>query len=165
MPRWTPVDRPAEKLGTLYRIEKVPGEMTMDDRKASRERMLRGKFLQAGSAVLAVPILARAQSASAQAPRPVAGTITVAFTTESKTLDPAKYGTGPDIYFLSQMYEMLVRPDPNMKRVNWLAESWSIGEEDGKPVVDVNLRRGVKFHNGYPLTASDMEFSYQRAKD
>jgi peptide/nickel transport system substrate-binding protein len=139
----------------------------MADRKTSHDRILRRRFLQAGAASLAAPIIARSQigAALAQSPHPLAGTITVAFTTESKTLDPAKYGTGPDIYFLSQMYEMLIRPDPNMKRVNWLAESWSIGEEDGKPVVDVNLRRGVKFHNGYPLTASDMEFSYQRAKD
>lgn len=35
----------------------------------------------------------------------------------------------------------------------------------GKPVIDVTIRRGVKFHNGDPLTSADFEFAYQKLRD
>ena len=36
---------------------------------------------------------------------------------------------------------------------------------DEKPIIDVSLRPGVKFHNGDPMTSADFEFCYQRMKD
>src|SRR5262249_6839767 len=41
-----------------------------------------------------------------------------------------------------------------------LAESWS-ASEDGLSY-DFVLRRGVKFHNGEPVTAEDVKFSFER---
>lgn len=76
-----------------------------------------------------------------------------------------KYSAGVDTYFIGQIFEQLVKPDPTQKRVNWLAESWDITEVGGKPVLDVKLRKGVKFHNGDPLTARDFEFSQKRLAD
>ncbi|WP_245286179.1 ABC transporter substrate-binding protein [Bradyrhizobium sp. WSM1417] len=49
--------------------------------------------------------------------------------------------------------------------VNWLAESWSIEGTPDEPIIDVHLRKGVKFHNGDPLTSADFEFSYERLRD
>lgn len=43
-----------------------------------------------------------------------------------------------------------------------LAESWSV-DPDGK-VYTFHLRRGVKFHDGEALDASDVKFSFERAK-
>ena len=63
------------------------------------------------------------------------------------------------------MFEQLVRFDPDLKPVNWLAESWKIEGTPDKPIVDVHIRKGVKFHNGDPLTSADFEFSYERLKD
>ncbi|MFV0474041.1 MAG: ABC transporter substrate-binding protein [Pikeienuella sp.] len=91
--------------------------------------------------------------------------LTIALAAESTTMDPTRYSAGVDQYFIGNMFEQLVKPDPEGKLVNWLAESWEITEVDGKPVIDVRIRPGVTFHNGDPLTAADFEFSYQRLKD
>ncbi len=92
-------------------------------------------------------------------------TLVVGFAAEGTTLDPTKLVAGADQFFLAQMFETLVRADPDGKMVNWLAESWSIEEIDGKAVIDVRLRKDVRFHNGDPMTSADFEFSFQRAKD
>jgi len=93
------------------------------------------------------------------------GSLTVAFGAEGTTLDPTKYSAGVDHYFIGQMFEQLTRFDPDQKPVNWLAESWELITEDDKPVIDVRLRPGVKFHNGDPLTSADFEFCFQRLRD
>ena len=92
-------------------------------------------------------------------------TITVGFATESTTLDPSRAAAGADYYFIGQMFEQLVRRGPDNQRVNWLAESYSVDKNNGKPIIDVHLRKGVKFHNGDPLTAEDFEFSFNRQRD
>ena len=43
-----------------------------------------------------------------------------------------------------------------------LAESWSV-DPDGK-VYSFKLKRGVKFHDGEAFDASDVKFSFERAK-
>jgi peptide/nickel transport system substrate-binding protein len=103
--------------------------------------------------------------AFAQAPKPATGTLTVAFAAEATMLDPTRSSAGVDQYFFGQMFEQLVRPDPSLKRVNWLAESWEVKQEDGKPYLDIYLRKGVKFHNGDPLTSEDFEYAFRRQSD
>src|SRR5262249_42525767 len=76
------------------------------------------------------------------------GTVTAGFGAESTVLDPVKYSAGVDHYFMGQMFEQLVRVDPQQRVVNWLAESWKVEEVNGKPVIDIHIRKGVKFHNG-----------------
>ena len=92
-------------------------------------------------------------------------TITVGFATEATTLDPSRAAAGADYYFINQMFEQLVRRDPNGKPVNWLAESYSVDNNNGKPIIDVHLRKGVKFHNGDSLTSADFEFAFSRQRD
>jgi peptide/nickel transport system substrate-binding protein len=104
-------------------------------------------------------------SCMAQAQQPVKDTITVGFATESTTLDPSRAAAGADYYFIGQMFEQLVRRGPDGSRVNWLAESYSVDRNNGKPIIDVRLRQDVKFHNGDPLTAEDFEFSFNRQRD
>src|ERR1043165_8030468 len=93
------------------------------------------------------------------------GTVTAGFGAESTVLDPVKYSAGVDHYFMGQMFEQLVRVDPQQRVVNWLAESWKIEQVDGKPVIDVRIRKDVKFHNGDALTAADFEFTYNKLRD
>ncbi len=128
------------------------------------DQLMRATAVAIAILASALPSLAQ-QARQAQQAKPLQGSITVAFALEGKTLDPAKYSGGPDRFYLSQIYETLIRPDPKMKSTNWLAESWSVSEVQGKPVIDVRLRKGVKFHNGYPLTAADLEFSFNRMRD
>ena len=57
--------------------------------------------------------------------------------------------------------EPLIEYDYDRKEyIGILAESW---EFDGKDWVFV-LRKGIKFHNGAPLTAKDVAFSANRIK-
>ncbi|HEY0418463.1 MAG TPA: ABC transporter substrate-binding protein, partial [Acetobacteraceae bacterium] len=71
-----------------------------------------------------------------------------------------------DSYGMSQMFEQLMRPvPPDWKQANWLAESWSIGGDPDRPVVDIHIRPGVLFHNGDALTADDFEYAYQQQRD
>ncbi|MGB6117810.1 MAG: ABC transporter substrate-binding protein [Mesorhizobium sp.] len=92
-------------------------------------------------------------------------TLTAALASEAQTMNPFKYAGATDLFYIGQMFEMLVRPDRDGKPVNWLAESWSIEGTPEKPVIDVQLRKGVTFHNGEPLTAADMEFSFKMQSD
>jgi peptide/nickel transport system substrate-binding protein len=55
-----------------------------------------------------------------------------------------------------------VRPLPGQKLGNSLAESWT--ESPDGLVYEFKLRRGVKFHNGDPVTAEDAKFSFDRYK-
>src|SRR5262245_38898480 len=58
------------------------------------------------------------------------------------------------------LHDALVKPMPGNAMAPCLAESWS-ASPDGLAYEFV-LRRGVKFHNGEPLTADDVKFSFER---
>ena len=114
------------------------------------------RALAIAASLLAVPLPALAEAS---------GNLIVGFAAEPTVVDPFKYSAGVDQYYLSQMFEQLLRPGPDLKIQNWLAEKWEILEEGGKPIIDVHIRKGVKFHNGDPLTAADFEFSFQKLRD
>jgi peptide/nickel transport system substrate-binding protein len=63
---------------------------------------------------------------------------------------------------LYALHDALVRPLPNQKMAPSLAESWT-ETPDGK-TYEFKLRRGLAFHNGDPLTAEDVKFSFERYK-
>ena len=117
------------------------------------------------SLLAALPFAALPFAAWAQAPKPATGTLTIAFAAEATMMDPQRSAAGVDQYYIGQMFEQLVKTDRSLKKINWLAESWEVKEEDGKPYLDIRLRRGVKFHNGDLLTSADFEYSFKRASD
>ena len=80
---------------------------------------------------------------------------------DSLTLDPHAQNEGPTHMVSRQVYEGLVTHDTNMNIVSQLATSW---ESTGPETWIFNLREGVTFHDGSPLTASDVAFSITRAK-
>ncbi|MDA9504419.1 glutathione ABC transporter substrate-binding protein [Bradyrhizobium sp. CCBAU 11386] len=92
-------------------------------------------------------------------------TLVAALAAEATVIDPTRSSAGVDGYFYSQMFEQLVRYGPDLKPVNWLAESWSVEGTADKPIIDVHIRSGVKFHNGDPLTSEDFQFAYDRLRD
>jgi peptide/nickel transport system substrate-binding protein len=61
---------------------------------------------------------------------------------------------------LYAIHDALVRPLPGQKTGNSLAESWK-ESPDGR-VYEFRLRKGVTFHNGDPVTADDVKFSFER---
>src|ERR671924_1758692 len=63
---------------------------------------------------------------------------------------------------LYAMHDALVKPMPDKTVAPSLAESWTVSK-DGR-VYEFVLRKGVRFHNGDPVTAEDVKFSLERYK-
>jgi len=61
---------------------------------------------------------------------------------------------------LYALHDAMVKPMPGKTQTPCLAESWS-ASPDGLSYEFV-LRKGVKFHNGEPVTAEDVKFSFER---
>ena len=63
---------------------------------------------------------------------------------------------------LHALHDGLVKPLPGQKMGNSLAESWT--ESPDGLAYEFKLRRGLKFHNGEPVTTEDVKFSFERYK-
>jgi peptide/nickel transport system substrate-binding protein len=75
--------------------------------------------------------------------------------------DPAETsGIITPYMMLYALHDAMVKPMPGQPLAPSLAESWT-ASPDGL-VYEFVLRRGVKFHNGDPLTAEDVKFSLER---
>jgi peptide/nickel transport system substrate-binding protein len=61
---------------------------------------------------------------------------------------------------LYAMHDAMVKPMPGHPIAPSLAESWSVSK-DGLTYEFV-LRKGARFHNGDPVTAEDVKFSFER---
>ena len=91
------------------------------------------------------------------------GTMTwgVHITLASRWLDPAETeGIITPFMVLYALHDALVKPMPGNINTPSLAESWT-QSKDGLTYEFV-LRKGVKFHNGEPVTAADVKFSFER---
>ncbi|MYF03536.1 MAG: ABC transporter substrate-binding protein, partial [Holophagales bacterium] len=91
--------------------------------------------------------------------------VVVAFAAEPTQIDPTRTSAGVDQYFMALFYEQLLTAGPDLRQRNWLAESWRLFERDGVWLIGVELRRGVRFHNGDELTAHDLRYCYLRQRD
>jgi peptide/nickel transport system substrate-binding protein len=58
------------------------------------------------------------------------------------------------------LHDAMVKPMPDKAHAPSLAESWTVSE-DGR-TYDFVLRKGPTFHNGEPVTAADVKFSFER---
>jgi peptide/nickel transport system substrate-binding protein len=58
------------------------------------------------------------------------------------------------------LHDAVVKPMPGKPFAPSLAESWSLSD-DGL-IYEFVLRKGIKFHNGEPITAEDVKFSFDR---
>jgi peptide/nickel transport system substrate-binding protein len=77
--------------------------------------------------------------------------------------DPAETpGVITPFLLLYALHDALVKPMPGVAMAPSLAESWTLSK-DGL-VYEFVLRKGVKFHNGDPVTAEDVKFSFERYK-
>jgi peptide/nickel transport system substrate-binding protein len=61
---------------------------------------------------------------------------------------------------LYALHDAMVKPMPGQPMAPCLAQSWS-ASEDGRSYEFV-IRHGAKFHNGEPVTAADVKFSFER---
>src|SRR6266702_6820273 len=115
---------------------------------------------RAVASLLAILLVLAAQPSFAQTP---AGEVTISFhvTLAPSWFDPST--APPQITPFGVLYaihDALVRPLPGQKMGASLAESWT--ESADGLVYEFRLRRGLKFHNGDPLTADDAKWSFER---
>jgi peptide/nickel transport system substrate-binding protein len=77
--------------------------------------------------------------------------------------DPAETpGVITPFMILYALHDAVLKSMPGEPRAPSLAESWS-ASEDGLSY-DFALRQGTLFHNGEPVTAEDVKFSFERYK-
>ena len=75
--------------------------------------------------------------------------------------DPAEtLGIITPFMVMYALHDALAKAMPGNPTAPSLAESWQMSP-DGR-MYDFTLRKGVKFHNGDPLTAEDVKFSFER---
>src|SRR5437870_13225668 len=89
-------------------------------------------------------------------------TLTVALPSHAPTLDPHMHFERVGILVNINMFDSLLHRNTKLEYEPSLATSW-------KPINDTTwefkLRKGVKFHNGDPLTAEDVKFSIERVTE
>jgi len=91
------------------------------------------------------------------------GTVTwgIHITLASRWVDPAETeAIITPFMVLYALHDALVKPMPAGPNTPSLAESWT-QSKDGL-VYEFTLRKGVKFHNGDPVTPADVKFSFER---
>jgi peptide/nickel transport system substrate-binding protein len=64
---------------------------------------------------------------------------------------------------VNEVFNALVKYDPDLNLIGDLAESWEI-KNDGRVII-FHLKKGIRWHDGMPFTASDVEFTYQKLID
>lgn len=91
------------------------------------------------------------------------GSLVAAIAGEPDQLDPHRTSAYFSFEVLENVFDTLVEPDANLEMQPALAESWEISPDQLSWTF--RLRPGVTFHDGTPLTADDVVFSYRRIID
>lgn len=86
-------------------------------------------------------------------------TLTIAITNDENTLAPFTYVSGTGLTANRLIYDTLMTTDVNDEIIPWMIE-------DDYEVVDFKeytftLKEGQEFHNGNPVTAEDIKFSFE----
>jgi peptide/nickel transport system substrate-binding protein len=125
--------------------------------------MVKGAVALEAVARVVASLLAIVLAASPSVAQTPAGEVTVSFhvTLAPSWFDPSS--APPQITPFGVLYavhDALVRPLPGQKMGPSLAESWT--ESADGLTYEFKLRRGLKFHNGDPVTADDAKWSFER---
>src|SRR5690554_4305821 len=91
-----------------------------------------------------------------------ADTIVIGKAEEAVGWDPAMVTAASSFELMAAVYETLIIFDDNGQPMPILAESW---EQPDETTYVFTLREGVTFHNGDPLTAEDVVFTFNRLMD
>ena len=130
----------------------------------TRRRLLQGTLGGATGLVAWHQGWPRLQSAAAQKNTP-SGQMTWAIhvTLAPSWLDPSEtLALATPYMLLYAVHDALLKPMPDNSMSPSLATQWR-ESEDGR-TYDFELRQCVKFHNGDPFTAEDVQFSFERYK-
>ncbi|WP_326638571.1 ABC transporter substrate-binding protein [Streptosporangium sp. NBC_01755] len=106
-------------------------------------------------------LMTAACSAPGTGPAAPDGTFVIGLSSEFDTLNPVM-GYSPDGGSL--IYEGLMSREPDLSMKPALASAAPTISEDGRTVT-FTLREGVTFHDGRPVTAADVEYTYEALLD
>ncbi len=97
-----------------------------------------------------------------RSPRP--DTLIVGRVADAISLDPARITDNESVEVCEQIYDTLLEYHPGSDTIEpGLATDWRVSE-DGR-VWTFDIRRGVTFHDGTPLSAHAVVFSFERQRD
>jgi peptide/nickel transport system substrate-binding protein len=82
---------------------------------------------------------------------------------EPDQLDPQRTSAYFSFQVLENVFDTLVEPDANLQMSPALAKSWEVSPD--QLTWTFHLRPGVTWHDGSPLTAEDVVYSYRRIID
>lgn len=91
------------------------------------------------------------------------GNLIAAIAGEPDQLDPHKTSAYFSFEVLENVYDTLVEPAADLTMAPALAQSWETSPD--QLTWTFRLRPGVRFHDGSPLTADDVVYSYRRIID
>ncbi|MCL2006883.1 MAG: ABC transporter substrate-binding protein [Treponema sp.] len=125
--------------------------------------MRKGKFIVIAILLMAVLVVNVHAGGGRQATTEGKNTLVIANTAQPVSLDPTLGNDGGSNIVYRRLYDTLVTNqyiNNQLTITPGLAESWDILAPDS---YRFNIRRGVRFHNGDELKASDVKFSLDRA--
>ena len=86
--------------------------------------------------------------------------LTIAISADENTLTPITYVHGsPGFDAMSLIYDTLFVRAPDNTIIPWMVKEYSV-ENDSK-VYHITLEDGLKWHDGQPLTAEDVKFTFE----
>lgn len=94
---------------------------------------------------------------------PAGNVLRLPYLGDPPTLDPANAGDVRSAEYIVEIFSGLVTFNRDLKVVPELAEKWDLSNE-GKTYT-FTLRKDAKFHDGRPVTAQDVKYSFERAAD
>jgi peptide/nickel transport system substrate-binding protein len=100
---------------------------------------------------------------SALAVRAQSNIFVMARAADTTGLDPHKQTAFASLRLLELIYEPLVTLDENLNTVPALAESWEFNDDATK--LTLQLRQGVKFHDGSTFDSGDVKATFARILD
>lgn len=112
--------------------------------------MKRKAFCLAGVSVLAIMMALPV----------IAEDLTIGLASEPTSIDPHYHNLGPNNALARHIYGNLIMQDENQQLQPGLAVSWEAIDD---LTWEFKLREGVTFHDGSPLTADDVVFTFERA--
>lgn len=104
-----------------------------------------------------VPLIVQAQTS------PDENTLVIAQTTDAASLDPPQIGSRPDANIASHLFASLYEIESDGDIVPYLANDYRLND-DGTEIT-FTLNEGLMCHDGSPLTADDVAYTFQRAAD
>ena len=131
-------------------------------------RLSRRDFLRRGSVVgISIPVLGAVLTACSSSSSPpsssssgaAGATIKAGIVTPAAAINPVTVADQGGLDMLGQTGEYLCLSNQTLTLQPGLATSWSANST--ADVWTFKIRQGVKFHNGHPLTADDVVYTYK----